>query len=359
VFADVDTPLGVLIDRQIAETGPMSFALYMQLCLIHPQYGYYHRPAPIGRSGDFITAPEISQVFGEAIGVWVALLSRQISGNRFDLVELGPGRGTLMNDLWRSLMRVAPEARPQGPFLVEIGESLRAEQAQRLSQLAPKWLASVADLPDDGPPLIVIANEFFDALPVRQYQKGATGWHERVVGLRDGRRAWGLNPTPIPDTALPAVLGTAEINARFETRPAADALMSELSAKLARRGGALLVIDYGYATSQSGDTIQAIAGHRFADPLARPGEADLTAHVDFEALALSAGRLRACPVLTQGAFLAALGSAERAAALMAANPARAEAIAANLARLTDPDQMGEIFKALCVCSREFSPYPFL
>lgn len=359
VSADTDTPLGRLIDRQIAETGPMPFALYMQLCLTHPEYGYYHRPTPIGRSGDFVTAPEISQIFGETIGLWVALLAQTIPDGRFDLVELGPGRGTLMADLWRSLRRLAPETELGGPLLVEISQSLMAEQAQRLAHLSPRWLTSVADLPGDGPPLIIIANEFFDALPVRQYQKTETGWHERVIGLRDGRRAWGLNPTPIPETALPAALGKIESHARIEMRPAADALMVELCDKLARRGGVLLVIDYGYTTSQTGDTIQAIAGHTRADPLARPGEADLTAHVDFAALARSAGELNALPPLSQAAFLTALGVAERAAALVKTNPSRAKTIAADLARLADPDQMGETFKALCVSSRGFSPYPFI
>ena len=357
--ADSDTPLGRLIDRQIAETGPMPFGLYMQLCLTHPEHGYYHRPAPIGRGGDFVTAPEVSQIFGEALGLFVALLAQQVPDGIFDLVELGPGRGTLMADLIRSLTRVAPGARPQGPFLVEISQSLRAEQADRLADLSPVWLATIAELPDTGPPLIIVANEFFDTLPVRQYQKGETGWHERVVGLADGRRVWGLNPTPIHDEALPPAVRNADLNERFEIRPAADALMQILCDKLSRRGGVLLAIDYGYAASRTGDTIQAIAGHAYADPLERPGEADLTAHIDFGALTLSAGNLETFPVLTQAGLLAALGSAERAEMLARANPDRADAIAADLARLTAPEQMGEIFKAFCVSTRGFRPYPFI
>ncbi len=356
--AESDTPLGRLIDRQIHETGPISFGLFMQLSLTHPTHGYYHRPAPIGRSGDFVTAPEVSQIFGETIGIFVALLSGQFPEGRFDLVELGPGRGTLMADLTRSLRHVAPGARPGGPLLVEISQSLRSEQARRLAGLAPVWLSLVDALADSGPPLVIIANEFFDALPVRQYQKTEKSWHERVIGLKNGQRVWGLNPTPIRETALPEAVRGAERNARFEARPAADALMSMLCDKLARRGGVLLVLDYGYSRSQTGDTIQAIAGHAYADPLARPGEADLTAHVDFEALGANTGNLESFPVLSQRAFLLALGAAERAETLVKANPDRAQSIAADLTRLTDAYQMGEIFKALCVSSGGLNPYPF-
>ena len=357
--ADKDTELGSLIDRQIAETGPMPFGLYMQLCLTHPVHGYYHRKGPIGRGGDFVTAPEISQIFGESIGVWVALAGRELGG-RFDLVELGPGRGTLMADLWRSLSRVAPEAQPGGPVLIEISDSLKAEQARALAGLSPRWHKSVADLPDAGPPLVIIANEFFDALPVRQYQKTDSGWHERVIGLDGDKRIWGLNPTPIAGTAMPAAIQSAGIDARYETRPAAEALMTHLAEKLTRRGGVLLAIDYGYAKTQTGDTIQAVAGHAFADPLARPGTADLTAHVDFEALARTAtdNGLVAFSILTQGGFLAALGAAERAKVLARANPDQADAITADLSRLAAPDQMGDIFKLLCVSSAGVSPYPF-
>jgi NADH dehydrogenase [ubiquinone] 1 alpha subcomplex assembly factor 7 len=357
VAADIDTELGALIDRQIVETGPMPFGLFMQFCLTHPVHGYYHRAGPIGRGGDFITAPEVSQIFGESLGVWVAVLTQQFAGG-FDLVELGPGRGTLMADLWRSLTRLAPGVQPGGPVLIEISKSLRAEQARALETLSPVWHNAIADLPDSGPPLVIIANEFFDALPVRQYQKTANVWHERVVGLVDGKRAWGLNPTPIADSAMPAGVRAAASEERFETRPAADALMAILSEKLAKRGGVLLAIDYGYAKTQTGDTIQAVSGHAFADPLAAPGTADLTAHVDFEALAAAASGLTVHPLMTQGAFLAALGAGERAQALARANPDRADAIATDLQRLAAPDQMGDIFKLLCVSSPGVWPYPF-
>lgn len=359
MFADTDTPLGRLIDRQIAETGPMPFSLYMQLCLTHPEHGYYHRPNPIGRTGDFITAPEVSQMFGEAIGVFVALLARQFPGPDFDLVELGPGRGTLMADLWRSLGRAAPDLRPGPPVLLEIGAALRAEQSRRLSALAPRFIEAVEQLPEHGPPLVILANEFFDALPLRQYQKTESGWHERMIGLDKGRRVWGLNPTPIPDSALPAALHGAETNARFESRTAAEAVMAVLADRLLRRHGALLVVDYGYTSRRTGDTIQAMIDHAYADPLLRPGEVDLTAHVDFEVLAGSAGALERFQVLDQGPFLAALGIAERAQMLAAAHPSRAGAIAADLARLTDRAAMGTLFKAMCLASPGLDPYPFV
>lgn len=357
--ASSDTPLGALINRQISETGPLPLSVYMQLCLTHPEHGYYNRPTSIGRQGDFVTAPEVSQIFGETLGVFAALVAGQISDGRFDLVELGPGRGTLMADLWRSLARLAPAAQPGGPILVEISNSLRAAQAYTLAALHPSWLGHVEDLADAGPPLVIIANEFFDVLPIRQYQKTATGWHERVVGLTDGTRSFGLNPTPIAGTALPAAVRGAPEHARFETRPAAAALMDIVCDKLARRGGVLLALDYGYGESQAGDTFQAVAGHAFADPLAAPGTADLTAHVDFEALGASAGNLEVFPLLTQARLLMALGAGKRADALKKANPARADAIAADLARLTDANEMGEIFKAFCVSSAGLSPYPFI
>ncbi|MBU1175055.1 MAG: SAM-dependent methyltransferase [Alphaproteobacteria bacterium] len=355
---EADSPLGVLIDRQIAETGPVPLSLYMQLCLTHPAHGYYHRPHPIGRAGDFITAPEVSQIFGEAIGLFVALLSRQLPKGHFDLVELGPGRGTLMVDLLRSLHRAAPDIRAGGPTLVEISETMRSEQARRLADHGPVWLGHIDDLPESGPPLVIIANEFFDALPVRQYQKTETGWHERVVGLSGGQRAWGLNPTPLPESAMPEPLRHAAIDERFETRPAADALMALLAERIAGRGGVLVAIDYGYDRTQSGDTVQAIAGHAYADPLARPGEADLTAHVDFEALAAAAVPLHVHGLMTQASFLGQLGAAERAEALARSNPDLTGTIAADLARLTASDQMGQIFKVLCVSSQGISPYPF-
>ena len=358
--ADTDTELGRLIDRQIAETGPMPLALFMQLCLTHPRHGYYFRPTPIGRAGDFVTAPEISQVFGETIGVFVALVAAHFPDQRFELVELGPGRGTLMSDLWRSLARLAPQAQIGGPLLVEIGADLKAEQARVLSHLAPRWLERVGDIPLNGPPLVVIANEFFDALPVRQYQKTESGWHERVVGLdADGRRVLGLNPTPIAETALPDAVREAELHARFEQRPAADAVMSELAERLTRRGGVLLAIDYGYAQTRAGDTVQAIEGHAAADPLAHPGRADLTAHVDFAALGAAAHGLERLGVLTQAELLAALGAPERFTALARANPDRADALAADLDRLTGPDGMGTLFKGFCACSPGIKPYPFI
>ena len=332
----------------IRETGPIGIDRYMALCLAHPVHGYYRTRDPLGPRGDFTTAPEISQMFGELVGVWIAL-AREAMGapERMTLVELGPGRGTLMADALRALGRAAAGARFD-LHLVETSPTLRAAQGAALAAHAPTWHEGIETLPEG--PAILVANEFFDCLPVRQFQRTARGWCERVIGLDGERLAFGLAPEPSPEITAPGPEGV------LMTVPGAGLdLMRRLARRLASQGGAALAIDYGHARPGFGDTLQALARHAFVDPLADPGSADLTAHVDFSALARAAAAEGAAvhgPV-HQRDFLRAMGLDARAERLKAkADAAQAAAIDAAHARLTDPGRrgMGSLFKAMGVAA---------
>jgi SAM-dependent MidA family methyltransferase len=346
-------PLERELRRMIAAEGPISVAAYMAQCLCHPRYGYYVTRDPFGAAGDFITAPEISQMFGELLGLWaIGIWQRVGSPTRVALVELGPGRGTLMADALRAA-KIVPEFRAAlEVHLVEISPALRRRQEETLlaSGVDIVWHDHPSMLPDA--PLIVLANEFLDALPVRQAVKGADGWHERMVGLADTAGfAFGLSPEPLPrfEELLPAHLRGAQAGALFEWR--SDTLVSELCRRLVRFGGAALFVDYGHLEPAFGDTLQAMRGHAYADPLQNPGETDLTAHVDFTAVAAAARQAgaRTHGPVPQGEFLGLLGIAARAARLKAAAaPAQRDAVDAALARLVGPGRqnMGELFKVL-------------
>ena len=319
------TPIERLIRAEVASTGPLSVAAYMELCLAHPEHGYYMTRDPLGR--DFTTSPEIHQMFGEMLGLWCA--GMWIEGAR--LVELGPGRGTLMADMLRVLARcgIEPEV-----WLVETSPSLRAEQKKRVP--GASWARRLEEVPDG--PLIVVANEFFDALPVRQYLETPEGWRERRVGVIDGRLAWGLSgPLPI----RPEVEGWCEISTP------AEEVAGQIAARLACFGGASLLIDYGYRSSNrpGGPTLQAMRGGALVDPLAAPGEADLTWLVDFDALAKAMPGVQ-CHHVEQGAFLACMGIGQRAEALATAQTDQAEEIADALERLTGAERMGRLFRVL-------------
>ena len=336
----------------------MTVERYMALCLGHPVHGYYRTRDPLGAQGDFTTAPEISQTFGELIGLWAAEVWRAMGEpSPVRLVELGPGRGTLMADALRAA-RVLPAFRSATVVhLVETSPALRARQEAELAPAgAPvSWYGDLAEVPDG--PAIVVANEFFDALPIRQFVGTERGWCERLVGLSEGGLAFGLAPEPARDVPLPVRPG-----AMLEWPAAGFAVMGRLAARLAAQGGAALVIDYGHARSGFGDTLQAVRHHAYADPLADPGEADLTAHVDFALLA-SAGRSAGATVLgpvLQGDFLRALGIDARAATLKRrATPAQAGAINAAVARLTGSGegQMGALFKVLGLGAPGLPPLP--
>ncbi len=335
------TVLGDKLARQIAQGGPIPVSLFMAFANGH----YYATRDPLGLGGDFITAPEISQLFGELIGLWAA--DAWLRAGRPDgliWAELGPGRGTLTADALRAMRRFG--CAPAVHF-VETSPVLRDAQAARVP--GALFHDDVASLPDSGP-LLIIANEFFDALPIRQLVLSNAGWRERMVtGEADGVFATALGGTPM-NGAVPRALQRQDAGAVLETCPAGAAIIEAAAQRLAAQGGAMLVIDYGYEETGIGETLQAMTKHGYADPFANAGEQDITAHVDFSALAAAArrgGAVVAGPV-GQGDFLGRLGIAERVAALAAANPAQAATLAAAHARLTAPDQMGTMFKALAL-----------
>jgi NADH dehydrogenase [ubiquinone] 1 alpha subcomplex assembly factor 7 len=323
---------------------------YMQACLQDPAHGYWQRGDTIGGAGDFITAPEISQTFGELIGLWCAAVWQSIGQPApLRLVELGPGRGTLMRDALRAI-KVSPQfASALSVHLVELSPSLRSEQERAIatSGHAPRWHENVRDVPLG--PAILIANEFLDALPIRQLTFDEE-WRERVVALGpDGNLTFAIGAPVIYANAA------ARPGAIAEVRPGEEALLADLASRADPL--AALFIDYGPAEFAFGDTLQAVQRHSYADPLASPGSADLTAHVQFAALgdkARGAG-LAADGPLTQAEFLGRLGLAERTAALMAANSARAGEIETAAHRLVSPTGMGTLFKVMAVRSAGLPP----
>jgi len=349
-----------IIDAQIRETGPMSIATYMGLALAYPARGYYADGDPLGAKGDFITAPEISQMFGELVGFFIVNCWQQLGEPAsFTLLELGPGRGTLMQDALRVAAKADGFLDSLHLQLFEANPALRAEQKKRLDQYTPYW-ADEIDAVAEGDPVFVVANEFLDALPVRQFVKGKDGWHERLVGLREGKRAFGLSPTPVPESAMPVAFhGAAEGTVAEIGLAAADA-MQRLGQKIKAQKGALLAIDYGYGRTQAGETLQGVSKHRFADVLERPGEIDLSAHVDFDALGRVAAAmgLEVAPLVPQRDFLGRLGIVERATALARANPGHLDQLSAALRRLTHEDEMGTLFKVFCASAGGIEPVGF-
>ncbi len=346
-------PLEELLARRIRTQGPLTVAEFMAEALGHPEYGYYATRDPLGRGGDFTTAPEISQVFGELIGLWcVDLWDRAGRPAPFILAELGPGRGTLMADALRAARIVPQFLTALRLHLVETSPMLRQAQHRALKPFAPIWHDSIASLP--GGPRLLIANEFLDALPIRQLVKTATGWHEKLIGLsaEADSLAFALSPGPAPSAALvPAELRDAPPGSVCEISPAALAVADTIARHVVAEGGAALIIDYGHVKRGCGDTLQAVRRHQRHHPLDAPGEADLTAHVDFAALAdiaAAAGATVRGPV-TQGEFLQGLGIAARAERLIVgATPAQAADIGTACRRLIDGKEMGNLFKVLCI-----------
>ena len=356
-----ETPLASDLRRRIARDGPLSVARYMAECLYHPDHGYYTKRQPIGRGGDFVTAPEISQIFGELLGLWAAATWRDFGApDRVRLVELGPGRGTLMADALRAARLVPGFLAAAEVTLVEISPVLKAVQAETLAAAgaACSWVDSVADLASDGRPILVLANEFFDALPIRQLVRVPGGWRERRIGIDPAGRALRFEVSAETDSALallPPGLRAASIDlvpegAVVEINPAAQAMMADLGHRIATNGGAALIMDYGYAPSGPGDTLQALFDGRPSHPLQHPGRSDLTAHVDFAALS-EAASMAGCQVhgpLEQGEFLRRLGIEDRLSALYraAADPATETRLREGVERLIDPQAMGRLFKVL-------------
>ncbi|MDJ0824514.1 MAG: SAM-dependent methyltransferase [Rhodobacter sp.] len=351
------TPLAELLIRRIAATGPISVAEFMADCLMHPAHGYYSTRDPLGAAGDFTTAPEISQMFGELIGLALAQTwADQGAPAPVTLAELGPGRGTLMADALRAAAKFPGFADAAQVHLVEASPALRARQRATLPGHAVTWHDHAGTLPEA--PLLLIANEFFDALPIRQFQRDPSGWRERQVGLTDGALAFGLSaPAPLAELA-PRRADTTPGDI-VETCAPARPVMGAIANRIAAHGGAALIVDYGDWRSR-GDTLQAVRGHAPEDPLAHPGAADLTAHVDFEALAQAAPGLAHSRLTPQGVFLERLGITARAQAL--AGALSGDALTAHIAahrRLTHPAEMGSLFKVLALYPPGLSPPPGL
>lgn len=348
----------------IAQNGPITVAQYMTSALYDPLNGYYSMRAGllesgVGADGDFITAPEASQMFGELVGLWCAQEWMTLGAPApFNLVELGPGAGTLMADAWRAT-KIVPGFHAAATLqLVEIGAHLKQRQAEALAKVGatPTWIPHLNEAPDA--PTLIVANEFLDCLPIRQFFRLEGRWRERLVGVKDGALAFGFSPEPLPDeSVIPPALHGAPDGAIAEVAAALPAFVTTLARRFAQAPGRALLIDYGAAETTGGDTLQAVRKHKRVDVLDTPGSADLTAHVDFPrlvSLAREAGLAVDGPA-PQGAWLEALGVRERTAMLSKARPDKADGIAAQLHRLTGADEMGLHFNAVCLSSRDLPP----
>ncbi len=335
--------------EHIRENGPMTVADYMAACLYDPDDGYYAtRPAIGGASADFLTAPEASQMFGELIGLWCAHEWEALGKPAFNLIELGPGRGVLMQDMLRATQRIDGFRESSNIVLVETSAPLRDEQAEHVADA--EWALRLDDAPP-GPSLI-IANEFLDCLPIRQFVRGEDGWHEKLVGLDEADKlTFGLS------AAIPAPESDDEPGAAREIAPGLESLIYELERRLHEAPARALFIDYGYVRPEGADTLQALKNHKKQDPIETPGEADLTAHVDFARVAQLADQagLAVHGPITQSHFLRALGIEFRAEALSKANPRYAERLAREVRRLTHAEEMGALFKVICLSSPNLPP----
>jgi SAM-dependent MidA family methyltransferase len=360
------TPLAEKIKALILANGPISVTDYFSLCLADPEYGYYKTREPFGQSGDFITAPEISQLFGEMIGIFlVQAWQRHGEPTPVNIAEIGPGRGTMMSDILRVIGKLSPALYDAASVhLVETSERLQKAQQQTLiaHKFKISWHDSFETLPEGF--LLLAANELFDAIPIRQFVKTAQGFKERLVGLdAEGELMFAAGVAGIDPALLPPSAQTAPLGATFEVAPARDAVMAALAERIRTDGGTAVVIDYGHMVTGLGDTLQAVRDHEFDPPLKHPGEADITSHVDFEQLARRAVTegLQINGLTYQGDFLIALGLAERASAL---GRNKDEEIQENIR--TDAERlagagvgkMGELFKVLVVSSPNVALAPF-
>jgi SAM-dependent MidA family methyltransferase len=375
-MAEERTPLDTEIRARIAREGPMPVADFMALCLYDLKHGYYTSRLPFGARGDFVTAPEISQMFGEMVAMWA--IEAWLAMDRSDpvaLIECGPGRGTMMRDILRATRMQEAFRKALRVHLVETSPGLQALQRETLRDVnnlaaferragireAPlHWHADIGEVP--AAPSIIVANEFFDALPVRQAERRPDGWHERMVAVdAGGALTFAVAQDPLSDSGLglPPAVAAARAGEIFEWRSGDEVTAI---ARRASAGGAALIIDYGHVKSATGDTFQAVRSHRYANPLSAPGLADLTAHVDFEALgraAQEAGARVHGPV-EQGVWLKRMGIEARAAMLQAnASKMKSIDIAEDLLRLTGtgPDQMGALFKVIAFSAPEIEQLP--
>jgi len=358
------TALAGELKRMITADGPMGIDRFMTLCLTHPRHGYYMGRDPFGRGGDFITAPEVSQMFGELIGIWCAAAWQMMDMPAvINLVELGPGRGTLMADLVRAAAVMPGLADTLSIHLVEVSPALRAMQEKTLAAagIKARWHDRFEDVP--AGPLVLVANEFFDALPVRQFVRVGAAFRERVVGLDEaGALAFGLGNDEVPPEAMPEWARQAPEGSIVELSPTREAVAEEIGTRLSRDKGAALIIDYGHMASGAGDTLQAVSKHKAVDVLASPGEADLTSHVDFAALggALERGGAKVHGPVTQGEFLMGMGLREREEALKRRADQRQRIVISRAAqRLAAGVGMGQLFKVIAATHPDLpDPHPF-
>ena len=361
------TPLADKIKTIIRHNGPLSVTDYFAICLADPQHGYYITREPFGRTGDFITAPEISQLFGEMLGIFMVHAWQRHGSptENIRLVEIGPGRGTLMLDMLRVISKLAPPLfEAAHVHLVETSERLRGVQRVTLESYSSKisWFGDFEEVPEGF--TLLVANELFDAIPIRQFIKTPTGFRERFVTLdANDELSFSVGVASIDPSLLPTPHGNEPEGTVFELAPARQAVMQTLSERLRHHGGTAAIVDYGTMSTSYGDTLQAVLKHQFDDPLAHPGEADLTSHVDFEDLAkvaLAAGaHINGC--LRQGDFLYGLGIAERASKLAKEKTfEQQKLIAAAVDRLAGEGagKMGELFKVLAISSPDVRLAPF-
>lgn len=353
--------LGQRIAGLITGQGPISIADFMALSLHDPEYGAYASRDPIGAGGDYVTSPEVSQTFGEMCGLWVIQTWHNLGRPaRPLLVELGPGRGTLMRDVLRTINSAMRKFLEDCEVvLVEASPVLKSEQEKVLANAPVKvnWIPTLDALETDRP-VFVLANEFFDCMPIRQYVKTVEGWAEKMIVVRDGNLALGLKRVHEPEKVLPPAAADAPEDGVLETSPAAVAIIDDLARMIAQNNGAALIFDYGYDAPTYKETLQALKRHKYADALSAPGDSDLSAHVDFAALiaaARQAGAIASGPV-EQGDFLADLGIEVRAQRLVMANPQKAKDIVAGVTRLIDPKEMGALFKVIALTKPD-APLP--
>jgi NADH dehydrogenase [ubiquinone] 1 alpha subcomplex assembly factor 7 len=357
-------PLGEQLARRIRLAGPLSVAEYMAEALGHPQHGYYTQRDPFGLAGDFVTAPEISQMFGELLGAWCAAVWQSMGCPRpVRLVELGPGRGTLMADALRATRKVEGFHETTDLHMVETSPVLRARQAEALrvaaARIAPTWHDLFEDVPPG--PLLLVTNELFDALPIHQFEYRGGRWHERVVTLdqTEHRLVFGWR-APGPVLALATLPPVPRDGAVVEVCPAGISLAAAIGRRVVRDGGAALIIDYGHDGSAFGDSLQAVRRHEKHHVLVEPGAADLAAHVDFGALGRAARETGATVYgpIAQNTLLKRLGIHHRAAALARnATPAQAADLRAATERLLHLEQMGTLFKAIAIAASTLPPPP--
>ena len=341
------TPLENIIRERIALDGPMRISDFMHLCLLHPQHGYYVNHAAFGVQGDFITAPEISQMFGELLGLCIAQAwMDQGSPDSFHLLELGPGRGTLMSDIVRATRSVPGLHRAAEITLLDASETMKQRQKETLSGCHVNWIESLDELEDK--PIFTIANEFFDALPIRQYVRAGEAWHERLIGLQDGELGFGLSPVTQTGDYLHSRLNDTTDGDIVEVSEATQSIIGQLGQHIETHGGCALIIDYGDWTSK-GDTLQAVRDHKYSNVLTALGDADLTAHVDFEQIA-RASQCAVSKMCTQQDLLERLGIAHRAQSLVtsATDEGQKNDVITAYRRLTHEEEMGTLFKAIAL-----------